>query len=98
MAAVVDSIGDGILLLGRDRHVAYANPAAALMLNCDSAAELIGMSAQVFSRRFRVSYPTGALVPPEQFASQRVFDAAVHAARVRLFYRLLNWNRLRAPG
>ena len=31
-------------------------------------------SAPVFSRRFRVSYPNGALVPPDQFASQRVFD------------------------
>jgi len=74
MMAVVDSIADGVLLLGRDRHVAYANPAAARMLNCDSAAELIGMSAPVFSRRFRISYPNGALVPPERFASQRVFD------------------------
>ncbi len=74
MMAVVDSIADGVLLLGRDRHVAYANPAAARMLKCDSAAELIGMSAPVFSRRFRISYPNGALVPPERFASQRVFD------------------------
>jgi signal transduction histidine kinase len=74
MMAVVDSIADGVLLLGRDRHVAYANPAAARMLNCQSAADLIGMSAPVFSRRFRISYPNGALVPPERFASQRVFD------------------------
>jgi signal transduction histidine kinase len=74
MAAVVDSIGDGILLLGRDRHIAYANPAAARMLNCDAASELVGMSAPVFSRRFRVSYTNGSLVPPDEFASQRVFD------------------------
>ena len=74
MAAVVDSIGDGILLLGRDRHIAYANPAAARMLRCDDARELIGMGAPAFSRRFRVSYMNGALVPPDEFVSQRVFD------------------------
>jgi signal transduction histidine kinase len=74
MAAVVDSIADGVLLLGRDRHVAYANPAAARMLNCEAARELIGMSASVFSRRFRVSYTNGSLVPPDEFVSQRVFD------------------------
>jgi signal transduction histidine kinase len=74
MAAVVESIGDGILLLGRDRHIAYANPAAARMLRCDDARELIGMGAPAFSRRFRVSYMNGGLVPPNEFVSQRVFD------------------------
>ena len=71
--AAIESIGDGVMLLGRDRVVAYANPAAERMLRCASS-ELIGMGAPEFSRRFRVSYPDGALVPPEQFASQRVFD------------------------
>ena len=33
-AAAVESIGDGILLLGHDRAIAYANPAAARMLRC----------------------------------------------------------------
>jgi signal transduction histidine kinase len=32
------------------------------------------VGAQEFSRRFRVSYPDGRLVPPDQFVSQRVFD------------------------
>jgi PAS domain-containing protein len=74
MAAVVDSIGDGILLLGRDRHVAYANPAAARILRCDDPRELIGMGAPAFSRRFRISHMNGARVPPDEFVSQRVFD------------------------
>ena len=72
-AAVVDSIADGILLLGHDRAVAYANPAAVRMLRCPLD-ELVGMTAEEFSRRFRVAYPTGELVPP---------DAAHLAARVR---------------
>lgn len=72
-AATVESIGDGILLLGHDRAVAYANPAAARMLRC-TREELIGMSAATFSLRFRVSYPAGGMVPPGRFVSQRVFD------------------------
>ena len=71
--AAIESIGDGVLLLGHDRTVAYANPAAARMLRCPSA-DLIGMNVADFSRRFRVSYPDGALVPPERYASQRAFD------------------------
>lgn len=72
-AATVESIGDGILLLGHDRAIAYANPAAARMLRC-TRAELVGMSAATFSMRFRVSYPGGGMVPPGRFVSQRVYD------------------------
>jgi PAS domain S-box-containing protein len=72
-AATVESIGDGVLLLGHDRAIAYANPAAARMLGC-TREELVGMTAATFSYRFRVSYPTGGMVPPERLASQRVFD------------------------
>ncbi len=74
LAAVVHSIGDGVLLLGPDRTIAHANPAALRMLGCTDLEELVGMGAQEFSRRFRVSYPDGALVPPSEYASQRVFD------------------------
>lgn len=73
MAAAVESIGDGVLLLGHDRAIAYANPAAVRMLRCPRD-ELIGMSAATFSMRFRVSYLTGGMVPPGRFISQRVFD------------------------
>src|SRR5204862_7410340 len=66
-------LGDGILLLGHDREVAYANPAALKMLRC-TRDELVGMDAGEFARRFRLSYPNGALVPPEKFVSQRAFD------------------------
>jgi signal transduction histidine kinase len=73
-AAVVESIGDGILLLGQERNILYANAAATGMLRCESPDGLVGMDAQEFSRRFRVSYPSGALVPPDEYASQRAFD------------------------
>jgi signal transduction histidine kinase len=72
-AATLESIGDGILLLGHDRAIAYANPAAARMLRC-TREELIGMTAATFSMRFRVSYPGGGMVPPGRFVSQRVYD------------------------
>lgn len=73
IGAVLDSIADGLLLLGPERTIVHANPAAVKMLGCKNEGELVGMSAPEFSRRFRVAYPTYALVPPEQFVSQRVF-------------------------
>jgi two-component system, OmpR family, phosphate regulon sensor histidine kinase PhoR len=71
--AVIESIADGVLLLGRDRRIERANPAAARMLRCDN---LAGMGVEEFSRRFRVSYPNGAVLPMDEFISQRVFDEA----------------------
>ncbi len=73
MSTVVESIADGVLLLGHDRTIAYANPAAQRMLR-SSIDDLIGMDAVAFSQRFRVSYPAGGMVPPEKFVSQRAFD------------------------
>jgi two-component system, NtrC family, sensor histidine kinase KinB len=73
-AAVVESIGDGLLVLGPDRRIQYANRAAARVLRCQDAGELVGMGAKRFTRRYRVSYPDGSLVPPNELASQRVFD------------------------
>ena len=72
--AVLESIGDGVLLLGSDRTIAYANPASIGMLGIAKRDDLQGMGAPEFSRRFHVSYLDGSLVPPDQFASQRVFD------------------------
>jgi signal transduction histidine kinase len=74
--AVVESIGDGVLILGSDRTIAYANPVSIQMLGVASLEDLRGMGAREFSRRFRVSYLDGRLVPPDQFVSQRVFDEA----------------------
>jgi two-component system phosphate regulon sensor histidine kinase PhoR len=76
IAAVVESIGDGVLILGSDRTIAYANPASIQMLGVANLERLRGMGAREFSRRFRVSYLDGRLVPPDQFVSQRVFDEA----------------------
>jgi signal transduction histidine kinase len=76
ISAVLDSIGDGVLILGSDRSIAYANPASRQMLRADVSDDLHGVGAQEFSRRFRVSFPDGRLVPPAEFVSQRVFDEA----------------------
>lgn len=76
IAAVVESIGDGVLILASDRTIAYANPASVQMLRVTNLGDLRGMGAREFSRRFRVSYLDGRLVPPDQFVSQRVFDEA----------------------
>ena len=75
ISAIIESIGDGVLLLGADRRIAHANPAAVRMLNCDPQS-LVDMDAHEFSRRFRVSHVDGSIVPPEQYVSHRVFDEA----------------------
>jgi two-component system phosphate regulon sensor histidine kinase PhoR len=72
-ATVVNSIGDGVLLLGPERKITYANPAAVRMLRAGSMKELVGLGAPEFSRRFHVSFPDGRIVPPDQYVSQRVF-------------------------
>ncbi len=75
LSTVVESIGDGMLVVGADRSIVYANPAACQMLG-STPAEVVGMTALQFSRRFVVSYPNGALVPPNEFIAQRAFDTA----------------------
>ena len=71
-SAVVESIGDGVFLLGADRKIAYANPAGARMLRLGQD-EFIGMTAPEFWRRFRPSYPDGLVVAPDELISQRAF-------------------------
>jgi signal transduction histidine kinase len=71
--AVVESIADGVLLLGHDQKVAYANPAAVRLLRSPLDV-LIGMSADDFLLRFKVAYPGGGLIPPGQYVSQRAFQ------------------------
>jgi signal transduction histidine kinase len=71
--AMLESIGDGVLLLGNDRRIEHANPAAVRMLETPFE-QLVGMGAEEFVRKFRVSYPNGALVAPSDLISQRVYD------------------------
>jgi signal transduction histidine kinase len=73
ISAVVESIADGVLLLGTDQAIQHANPAALRLLRCEGLQDLVGMGAVEFSRRFRLTYPDGSLIPPDQFISQRVF-------------------------
>jgi signal transduction histidine kinase len=70
--AVLESIADGVLILGSDRRIAYANPAAVRYLRTP-ASELVGMGTPEFARHFRVSYPDGRIVAPDDYASQRAF-------------------------
>jgi signal transduction histidine kinase len=80
LSAVVASIGDGLLVVGPERKIVYANPAALQMLGCESESELVGISAKQFSRRFLVTDPNGALIAPDALSSQRAFveDHPIH--------------------
>jgi two-component system, OmpR family, phosphate regulon sensor histidine kinase PhoR len=77
MRAVVDSIADGVLLVGADGKIVDANPAAARLLGVPDAQALVGVDPQEFSRRFRVSYADGRLVPPERFATERALKGEI---------------------
>jgi signal transduction histidine kinase len=83
LVAVVDSIGDGVMVLGPDRKIAYANRAAHEMLGCD---DLVGVDGPEFARRFKVSRLDGTLLPPDQFVSQRVFDEPYPQHRKEVLY------------
>jgi signal transduction histidine kinase len=74
LTAVIESIGDGVLLLGRDRTIMHANPAAVKLLGCHHESELLGMSAQQFARRFHMTRTSGVVVNPDAFASQRAYE------------------------
>src|SRR5262249_37147331 len=72
-SAVVKSIADGLLLIGRDRTIAHANPAAERMLRC-RLSELVGLGAGAFSRRIRVTHLDGAVVHPDEFLPERFVE------------------------
>jgi PAS domain S-box-containing protein len=71
MRAVVDSIADGVMLVGADGRIVDVNPAVLRLLGLRDAQGLVGMGPEEFSRRFRVTYEDGRLVPPERYATQR---------------------------
>jgi signal transduction histidine kinase len=74
IVAIVDSIGDGLILVGPERTIVFANHAAEAMLGSD---DLVGLGATEFAHRFKVSRPDGTLVLPEELVSQRAFDEPV---------------------
>ena len=64
IAAVLESINEGVLVLGRERTVLHANPAALRMLHA-SLPELMGLHGPELVRRFRPTNLDGsALMPP----------------------------------
>jgi two-component system phosphate regulon sensor histidine kinase PhoR len=74
LIAIVDSIGDGVMVVGPDRKIVFANPAAQEMLGGD---EVLGMGGLEFAQTFKVSRADGTLLRPEQLASQRAFDEPI---------------------
>jgi signal transduction histidine kinase len=72
--AVVDSIDDGVLLIGPGWKILSANPAAVRMLGVGEASQLVGMGADDFARRFRIRRMNGQLVKPEEMVTQRALD------------------------
>ena len=81
LVAIVDSIGDGVLVIGPERTIVFANHAAQAML---ATKDLVGIGAHEFVRRYKVSRVDGTLVPPDALVSQKAFEGpvALHAKEV----------------
>jgi signal transduction histidine kinase len=78
--AIIDSIADGVLIIGPERAIVGANPAAARMLGAESAEALIGLGPEEFARRFRVTTDAGTVVAPDRYVSQRALSGEVPPA------------------
>lgn len=72
--AVVESIDDGVLLIGPEWKILSANPAAVRMLGVGEPEQLVGMGPEEFARRFRIRRMNGELVKPEEMVTQRALD------------------------
>lgn len=73
IAAIIDSIADGVLLFGADRTIVHANAAAGKMLRTRAPEGLVGLGPVELSRRFRLTLPDGTKVAPEDYSLHRVF-------------------------
>lgn len=69
--AIVESIADGVVLVGCDHRITDANPAAVRMLGARDRNGLIGMDAEEFSRRFHACYADGRVIPPREYVAHR---------------------------
>ena len=75
IAAIIDSIADGVLLFDRNRVIVHANAAAAKMLRAGSSDGLVGMGTAEISRRYRLTLPDGTPIAPEDYSVHRVFES-----------------------
>ncbi len=80
LRAILDSIADGVLLVGgRERAVVDANPAALQILGV-SKAEVVGLDGERFSRRFHIVDRDGRIVAGDRYAAQRALAGEVVAS------------------
>jgi signal transduction histidine kinase len=73
LSTVVETICDGLVVVGGHQTIIYSNPAACRMLAVEHPDDLFGMTAEQFSRRYTLSRLDGSLVKPGDFASVRAF-------------------------
>ena len=83
LVAIVDSVGDGLMVLGPHRRIVFANQAAQDILRCK---DLVGLDATEFARMFKVSRIDGTLVPPGSLVSQRAFEEPVAQQSKEVLY------------
>jgi PAS domain S-box-containing protein len=73
-AAILNSISDGVFVVGADRKITIANPAAGRILGVERPQSLVGMGPEEFVRRFHVTNAKGEVVTPLRLVSQRALS------------------------
>lgn len=74
LRAILDSIADGVLLVGgKDRAVMDANPAALRLLGAPKE-DVVGLDRDTFSRNFQIVGRDGRIIAGDRHASQRALD------------------------
>lgn len=66
LAVVLEGVADGITAQGPDGRLRYANDAAARLLDCADAAELLAIPAEELARRYQMLDEAGQPVPWER--------------------------------
>lgn len=87
LEAVLDAIGDGILVRGCDGRLLWANAEAARQLGM-TVEELLGTSPAEIAARYEVFDAQGHPYPPEAFPGRQALDGDPAPRQVMLRFRL----------
>ncbi len=103
IAAILRSVGDGIVVHDPEFRVVYANDAAAHLLGYERAADLTGLLLGTVRERYEARDEAGALLAPGDFAGERVArgeaDSVEQLLRLRFPDRSEErWTEVRASA
>lgn len=100
LSAVLDHVGDGVMVQDRSGRLVYANTAATRVLGFATQAELLATPTEEILRRFEVFDEEGQPFPVDQLPGRRALAGEAEAA-ITLQFRAspageVRWSRVRA--